>query len=87
MMNKRKAATTTERTTVRTSLSPLEEKVVRMRHGLRAPESMALEHQGEGNPELMAKLEEIERRVLAAASARQNPTKSKIIGSLRAKSR
>jgi len=87
MMTKRKAAATTERTTVTTRLTALEEKVIRMRHGLRAPGDLDLEQLGAGNPAVEAKLAEIERRVLAAAGARQNPTKSKIVDSLRAKSR
>jgi hypothetical protein len=88
MNMKRKAATTTERTTVSTTtLTTLEERVVRMRHGLAAPETMTLGHQGAGNPALTAQLEAIERRAIEAAGVRGNSTKSKIVNALRQKNR
>ena len=86
-MTKPKSVTTTERTTVKTTLSSVEEKVIRMRHGLAAPDSLVLEHQGNGNPELMAKLEAMERRVMAMNGARKTSVKSRIVSALRDKNR
>jgi DNA-directed RNA polymerase sigma subunit (sigma70/sigma32) len=91
MMNgKRKAGIATvdnvdTRTTTRT-LTAQEEKVVRMRHGFRAPETMKLEQVGQDYPETAAMLASIERRALAAVGTRSNPTKRKIVGALRGKS-
>ena len=68
-----------------TTLTPLEEKVVRMRHGLRAPDNLAIEYMGQDNPELAAQLAEIEERAIKAVGARNNPTKRKILKSLRNK--
>ena len=84
MMSK-KQGNTTQVTTRTTTLDPLEEKVVRMRHGLRAPDTLELEMQGEGNPELQAKLVELEKRALSAVGARNNATKRKIVNKLRNK--
>lgn len=86
MMNKKQPFGTTERTTERRgTLTPLEEKVVRMRRGLRAPASLALEHASGGDPELRAKLDAIEKRALAAAGPRSTSVKRKIISTLRHK--
>ena len=77
------------RTAVRTEISTLtalEEKVVRMRHGLRAPHDLVLEQVGQENPEVAAQLKAIEERAIAAVSARMSPTKRKIVASLRKKS-
>ena len=67
MMSKKKGATRTQVTT--TVLSPLEEKVVRIRHGLRAPDGLVLEAVGQDDPEVAAKLAEIEARALATVGA------------------
>lgn len=76
----------TTKTRVKTkTLTPLEEKVVRMRHGLRAPDTLVLEQVGQDNPEVAQKLAEIEQRALQAVGARSNPTKRKILNSLRNK--
>ncbi len=73
-------------TTEKLELSPLEEKVVRMGHGLAAPANHELEMAvGPENTELVAKLQELEQRVLAEAGPRNNSTKRKIINSLRRK--
>ena len=72
------------RTTTRT-LTAQEEKVVRMRHGFRAPETMKLEQVGQDHPETAVMLASIERRALTAVGTRSNPTKRKIVGALRGK--
>lgn len=64
-------------------LTAAEEKVVRMRYGLKAPDDMVLEQVGQDSPEVAAKLAEIEQRALAAVAARSNPTKERIVNSLR----
>jgi DNA-directed RNA polymerase sigma subunit (sigma70/sigma32) len=46
------------------ALEPVEEKVIRMRHGLPAPDRMALERVGEAHPETQRALREIELRAL-----------------------
>ena len=66
-------------------LTAQEEKVVRMLHGLAAPGDHVLEQVGQEFPETAARLEEIERLAIEAAGPRQNPTKRKIINSLRRK--
>jgi len=66
-------------------LTAQEEKVVRMLHGLPAPGDHVLEQVGQEFSETAARLEEIERRAIEAAGPRQNPTKRKIINSLRRK--
>ena len=84
----KKTTTTRTRTETKTSiLSPLEEKVVRMRHGLRAPDSLVLEAMGQDNPETSAKLAEIEQRALSMVGTRQNTAKRDIVNSLKRKSR
>ncbi len=83
-----KTTLTTATQTVREKtleLTTQEEKVVRMLHGLAAPGDHVLEQVGQEFPETAARLEEIERRALEAAGPRQNPTKRKIINSLRRK--
>ena len=83
-----KTTFTTETTTVREKklqLTAQEEKVVRMLHGLAAPGDHVLDQVGQEFPETAARLEEIERRAIEAAGPRQNPTKRKIINSLRRK--
>jgi hypothetical protein len=88
MMARRKESKSTERTQEREhELTPAEEQVVRMRRGLRAPGGLVLEHKAQGNLELKAKLDAIERRVLAAAGARSSPAKRKIVSTLRQKNR
>ena len=83
-----KTTLTTATQTVREKtleLTAQEEKVVRMLHGLAAPGDHVLEQMGQEFPETAARLEEIERRAIEAAGPRQNPTKRKIINSLRRK--
>jgi hypothetical protein len=73
-------------TTEKLELSPLEEKVVRMVHGLAAPANHELEMAvGPDNAEMVAKLQELEQRVIQEAGPRNNSTKRKIINSLRRK--
>jgi hypothetical protein len=83
MMTKKRSGTKTRVKT--TTLTPAEEKVVRMRHGLRAPDGLMLDTQASGNPELSAQLAEIERKVIAAAGARPSDTKRKIVNALKKK--
>jgi hypothetical protein len=87
MMNgKSKSGVATIDTKTRTrTMTATEEKVVRMRHGLRAPDSMKLEQVGNDHPETAAMLASIEKRAMAAVGTRNNPTKRKIIGALRGK--
>lgn len=80
---------TTRRTRVQTQqvgLTSIEEKVVRMRHGLAAPSDMVLEQKGDGNPELTAELRAIEERALAAVGARNSASKRKIVNAIKRKS-
>jgi len=58
-----KTAVVTETRTT-TGIEPAEEKVVRMRHGFRAPDDLVLEQVGQDNPDVAAKLREIELRAL-----------------------
>jgi DNA-directed RNA polymerase sigma subunit (sigma70/sigma32) len=67
------------------TLSPLEEKVVRMRHGFAAPGDLILEQMGQGHPETQERLREIERRALVAAGPRHGSTKRKIVSALRSR--
>tara|TARA_Y100001968_G_C18725114_1_gene421930 strand:- start:190 stop:462 length:273 start_codon:yes stop_codon:yes gene_type:complete len=88
MTKRRKTTFTIETTQVREKklqLTAQEEKVVRMLHGLAAPGDHVLEQVGQDFPDTAARLEQIERRAIEAAGARQNPTKRKIINSLRRK--
>lgn len=71
--------------TTKTALSPLEEKVVRMRHGLRAPTAMILEQVGQGNSEIAAQLRTIEENALRHVGSRRSDTKRKIVNVLRRK--
>jgi hypothetical protein len=84
-MMKRKSVGTTEHVREETGLSALEEQVVRMRKGLTAPGSLALEDKAGGNAELRAELVAMERRALEAVAARMSPTKRKIVSALRQK--
>ena len=52
---------------------------------LQAPGDHVLEQVGQEFPDTAAQLEAIERRAIEAAGPRQNPTKRKIINSLRRK--
>ena len=72
-------------TTKELELTPLEEKVVRMVHGLAAPAEHDLEMVATDNSELTAQLQELEQRVIAEAGPRNNSTKRKIINRLRRK--
>ena len=82
-----KKTTETKRTKVKTDtqLTPLEEKVVRMRHGLRAPDTLELEQVGQDDPLVAEQLRAMEERALAAVSARRSPTKRRIVKALKHK--
>ncbi|MBI5510757.1 MAG: hypothetical protein HY903_18510 [Deltaproteobacteria bacterium] len=85
MMTRTKKPTKTAVKTQTTTLSALEEKVVRMRHGLKAPGDLVLEMVGQDHPDVAAKLRAIEERAIAAVSARLSPTKRKIVSELKRK--
>ena len=85
MMTPRSKKTSSTQVQTRTSLTPLEEKVVRMRKGLKAPPGLVLAQIGQDDPVIAAKLREIEERALAAVAARKSPAKRKIVGALRRK--
>ena len=88
MMNgktKSGVATVAKTNTKTSTLTATEEKILRMRHGYRAPETMKLEQVGNDRPETRAMLASIEKRAIAAVGTRSNPTKRKIIGALRNK--
>jgi DNA-directed RNA polymerase sigma subunit (sigma70/sigma32) len=82
-MQEKSKATTKVRTQ---TLTAIEEKVVRMRHGLRAPADHNLEAVGRENPEVWAQLEAMERRALEAVGSRGGASKRNIISKLRTKS-
>ena len=86
-MTRQKSAPYTNVETLQTTLSPLEEKVIRMRHGLQAPQSLHLEQIGQENPALAAQLRAIEIRALATVGVRSSEKKRKIIRALRKHSR
>ena len=77
--------TQSETTTQETTLTPLEEKVLLMRAGAIPPAELPLTFLGEDNPELAAKLEEMERRAIEAVGARNTAAKRRIVNALRAK--
>lgn len=58
-----KTAVVTE-TRTQTGIEAEEEQVVRMRHGFQAPDDLVLEQVGQANPDVAAKLREIELRAL-----------------------
>ena len=70
-------------TTETESLSSQEEQVVRMRHGLRAPNDLALQSKAAGNADVEAKLKAMEEEILKAAGVRNNSTKRNIVSQLR----
>lgn len=78
---------TVAKTTTKTSttMTATEEKVVRMRHGFRAPATMKLEQVGQDNPETRAMLASIEKRAMAAVGTRSSSTKGRIISALKRK--
>ena len=84
-MTERKTVARTETKTRKCTLTPTEEKVVRMRRGLGAPTDLVLEHLGQDNPDLAQRLAAIEQRALAAVGARSSATKRKIVSALRTK--
>src|SRR5437016_4688392 len=81
------------------AVSSVEEKVVRMRKGLAAPDDLDLGRVGQNHPATRAKLEEIERRAFAQSgrydelrkevglpvASTDSATKAKIISRLSAK--
>ena len=85
MMTKQRSTTKTEVRT--TTLTPLEEKVVRMHHGYAAPASLKLEQVGQEFPETAEALAQMEQKFLSAVGPRSNPQKRNIIKQLRRKSR
>lgn len=64
--SQRKGAKTTVVTeeTRSAGIDAAEEKVVRMRHGFGAPDDLVLEQVGQDNPDIAARLREIELRAL-----------------------
>lgn len=68
-----------------TTLTPLEEKVLRMRRGLRAPDDLALEQVGQDDPVVAEQLRAIEERALLAVAARKSSTKREIVKTLKRK--
>jgi hypothetical protein len=84
--NKAGVATVDAKVTTRTrTLTAQEEKIVRMRHGFRAPTDLKLEQVGQDHPDTAAMLASIEKRAIAAVGSRATPTKRKIISALRGK--
>ncbi|MEM6731479.1 MAG: hypothetical protein AAF658_07970 [Myxococcota bacterium] len=75
--------TNTQTQTQERVLTTEEEKVVRMRHGLRGPGELELEFLDEKHPELADQLRAIEERAMASVAPRSNDTKRKIVKSLR----
>jgi hypothetical protein len=55
------------------ALTPVEEKVLRMRHGIKARGFTRLESWCEGNPSVAQQLAEIEKRLLAVQSTPAEP--------------
>ena len=86
MMTRTKKTSKTAVKTQTTTLTALEEKVVRMRHGLKAPDTLVLEQVGQDDPDVAAKLKAIEERAIAMVSARMSPAKRKIVSALKRKS-
>jgi len=81
VMKKPSKTTTTVRT--RTRLTDNEEKVVRMRKGMSAPDDMVLERKTT-DPELLAKLRDIEAKLfLDAGQVAPMSKKQRIIDSLK----
>ncbi|MEL6547117.1 MAG: hypothetical protein AAFQ82_20995 [Myxococcota bacterium] len=76
--------TTTQVETQERVLTPEEEKVVRMRRGLRAPDDLELEFLDDAHPEIADTLRAMEERALAAVGPRSNDSKRKIVKALRA---
>ena len=64
--SRQKGAKTTTVTKTRDAagIEATEEKVVRMRHGFRAPDDLELAQVGQDNPDIAARLREIELRAL-----------------------
>ena len=86
MMTRTKKTSRTAVKTQTTTLTALEEKVVRMRHGFRAPADLELSQVGQDDPEVAAKLRAIEEHAIAMVSARMSPSKRKITSTLKRKS-
>ena len=84
MMTKRVENKTEVQTRTKT-LTPLEEKVFRMRYGVTAPDNLPLEQMGQDDPKIAAQIRAIEERALSAVSARRSQAKSRIVDSLRGK--
>lgn len=51
------------------TLTPIEEKVLRMRHGIKARGFTRLEKAGDGHPAAAEQLAQLEQRLLAASPA------------------
>lgn len=87
--NKAGVATVDAKVTTRTrTLTAQEEKIVRMRHGFRAPDTLKLEQVGQDHPAAAAMIASIEKRAIGAVGAQSpaaNTTKSKIVSALRGK--
>ncbi|OGQ80749.1 MAG: hypothetical protein A2289_16015 [Deltaproteobacteria bacterium RIFOXYA12_FULL_58_15] len=85
MMTTKKNSGRTEVKTETQILTPLEEKVLRMRHGLKAPDSLVLEQVGQDDEVIADELRAMEMRAIAAVSARTSPAKRKIVKALKHK--
>ena len=86
MTKKTTKTKTKQRTKVKsTTLTPLEEKVVRMRHGLGAPDTLELDQVGQDDDVVAEQLRAMEERALTAVSARRSPAKRHIVKALRHK--
>ena len=72
-----------ETTTKISLLDSLEEKIIRMRHGLTTPAQMPLDQHTSEHPHLAEQLAEFERRAFAQVAARPTEIKDKIIRSLK----
>jgi hypothetical protein len=86
-------------TTTETGIDPVEEKVVRMRHGFGVADDHPLPQEGQDNPDVAAQLREIELRALeqsgrlaelkaeaeAEAAAEEADPKQRIVDGLKQK--
>jgi hypothetical protein len=82
-MKRKSSAGYTQVRTRSTVLTALEEKVLRMRHGIRASRNLLLERIDQGHPAIAKQVAAIERRARAAAGTRENSSKQKIVRALR----
>lgn len=79
MTSKRSTSVTTRERT----LTPTEEKVLRMRKGLSMPDDADLEFLDDAHPEVADRLRAIEERAMTAVAPRSNNAKRRIVAALR----